>query len=178
MSPVRSLERRQITVLFCDVVGWSLLAHQVGDPEELTDPLSAYRDRCATIVARHEGFVAEYTGDGVLVFFGYPKAHEDAAERAIRAALDIIKRDDGHRRSPRSASASTPAASSSCSMIRGQPRRRTPLNGAPRSPPSASRSISRLGFRRWRKPAPLSCRSKHIVCAAGSSNTRTSGAIS
>src|SRR5215831_4739457 len=93
MSQVRSLERRQITVLFCDVVGWSSLAQQV-DPEELADVIRAYRRRCATIVSRHQGLVAQYVGDGVVAFFGYPDAHEDAAERAIRAALDIVKRDD------------------------------------------------------------------------------------
>jgi len=94
MNPVRSLERRQITVLFCDVVGWSSLARQV-DPEELADVIRAYRRRCATIVARQEGLVAQYVGDGVLAYFGYPDAHEDDAERAIRAALDITSKDDG-----------------------------------------------------------------------------------
>src|SRR3954467_1497028 len=94
MSPARSLERRQITVMFCDVVGWSSLAHQV-DPEELADLIRAYRRRCATIVSKHEGWVAQYVGDGVLAYFGYPDAHEDDAERAIRAALDIIRKDDG-----------------------------------------------------------------------------------
>jgi class 3 adenylate cyclase/tetratricopeptide (TPR) repeat protein len=93
MSPVRSLERRQITVLFCDVVGWSSLAQQV-DPEELADLIRSYRRRCATIVATHEGLIAQYVGDGVLAYFGYPDAHEDDAEQAIRAALDITTRDD------------------------------------------------------------------------------------
>ena len=94
MSPVRSLERRQITVLFCDVVGWSSLAQQV-DPEELADVVRDHCRRCATLVAKHEGFVAQYYGDGVLAYFGYPEAHEDDAERAIRAALDIIRKDGG-----------------------------------------------------------------------------------
>lgn len=92
MSPVRSLERRQITVVFCDVVGWSSLAQQV-DPEELADVILAYRRRCAAVVARHGGMVAQYVGDGVLAYFGYPDAHEDDAERAIRAALDITRKD-------------------------------------------------------------------------------------
>jgi class 3 adenylate cyclase/tetratricopeptide (TPR) repeat protein len=92
MSAVRSLERRQITVLFCDVVGWSSLAQQV-DPEELADVIRAYRRRCAAIVAANEGMVAQYVGDGVLAYFGYPDAHEDDAERAIRAALDITRKD-------------------------------------------------------------------------------------
>jgi class 3 adenylate cyclase/tetratricopeptide (TPR) repeat protein len=94
MSFSRSLERRQITVLFCDVVGWSSLAQQV-DPEELADLIRAYRQRCATIVSRHDGLVAQYVGDGVVAYFGYPDAQEDAAERAIRAALDIVNKDDG-----------------------------------------------------------------------------------
>jgi class 3 adenylate cyclase/predicted ATPase len=91
-SRTRSPERRQITVLLCDIVGYSSLAQRV-DAEELVDLIVMYRRHCATSVARHEGFVAEYVGDGVLAFFGYPDAHEDDAERAIRAALDIVARD-------------------------------------------------------------------------------------
>jgi class 3 adenylate cyclase/tetratricopeptide (TPR) repeat protein len=94
MNQVGSRERRQITVLFCDVVDYTTLARQV-DPEELDDVISAFVRRCATIIRRHEGFVAEYPGDGVLAYFGYPEAHEDGAERAIRAALDITTNDTG-----------------------------------------------------------------------------------
>src|SRR5262245_7461278 len=83
------LERRQVTVLWCDIVGWSALAHQL-DAEELADVIRAYRRRCATMVARHGGMVAQYVGDGVLAYFGFPRAHEDDAERAIRAALGLV----------------------------------------------------------------------------------------
>jgi class 3 adenylate cyclase/tetratricopeptide (TPR) repeat protein len=88
----RSPERRQITVLLCDVVGYSSLAQRV-DAEELADLIVTYRRHCATSVARHEGTVAQYIGDGVVAFFGYPDAHEDDAERAIRSALEIVSGD-------------------------------------------------------------------------------------
>jgi class 3 adenylate cyclase/predicted ATPase len=81
-------ERRQLTVMFCDLVGSTPLASRF-DPEDLRDILGAYH-RCVTDrVARFDGFVAKYMGDGVLVYFGYPRAHEDDAERAVRAGLEI-----------------------------------------------------------------------------------------
>ena len=158
MSPVRSLERRQITVLFCDVVGWSSLAQQV-DPEELADLIRAYRRRCATIVATARGLIAQYVGDGVVAYFGYPDAHEDAAERAVRAALDITERTTVRRRWSWYASESPRAASSSASWNRPK--------GAPRSPRSARRPIWRRVFSRSLKQAPSSCRSRHSVCVRG-----------
>jgi len=82
-------ERRQLTVMFCDLVGSTLLSTRF-DPEDLREIVGAYH-RCVTeTVARFSGFVAKYMGDGVLVYFGYPEAHEDDAERAARAGLAVI----------------------------------------------------------------------------------------
>ena len=83
-------ERRQLTVLFCDMVGFTKLAHRL-DPETLQVVVRAYEDACATCVNRYDGYVFTTLGDGVVAFFGYPLAHEGEAERAIRAALDIIE---------------------------------------------------------------------------------------
>ena len=88
MSRQHTLERRQLTVLLCDLVAWTALAQHL-DPEELAELVQAYRRRCAATVAAHGGTIAQYVGDGVLAYFGYPRAHEDDAERAIRAALAI-----------------------------------------------------------------------------------------
>jgi class 3 adenylate cyclase/tetratricopeptide (TPR) repeat protein len=85
----RSAGPRQLTVMFCDVVGWTSLAQRT-DAELLEDIARRYRERCASIVARHGGFVAQHFGDGVLIYFGYPTAHEDDAERALRAAREIV----------------------------------------------------------------------------------------
>lgn len=85
----RPPERRQLTVLLCDLVGWTALAQRI-DAEELADVVRAYRQRCAALVVRHGGMVAQYVGDAVLAYFGYPRAHEDDAERAIRTALGIV----------------------------------------------------------------------------------------
>jgi class 3 adenylate cyclase/predicted ATPase len=84
-------ERRQLTVLFCDMVGSSSLSEQL-DPEELRDIMRDYRATCSEVVARYEGHVAQYLGDGILVYFGYPHAHEDDARRAVQASLEITRR--------------------------------------------------------------------------------------
>lgn len=84
-------ERRQLTVLFCDMVGSSALSEQL-DPEELRDIMRDYRTTCSEVVTRYEGHVAQYLGDGILVYFGYPHAHEDDARRAVQAALEITRR--------------------------------------------------------------------------------------
>jgi class 3 adenylate cyclase len=81
-------ERRQVTVMFSDLVGSTALSARM-DPEDLREVISAYQKRVAETVQRFGGFVAKYMGDGVLVYFGYPQAHEDDAERAVRAGLDI-----------------------------------------------------------------------------------------
>ena len=82
-------ERRQLTVLFCDLVGSTLLAERL-DPEELRGLLQQYQAVCARAVRHFEGHIARYFGDGLLIYFGYPVAHEDAAHRAVRAALEIV----------------------------------------------------------------------------------------
>lgn len=84
-------ERRQVTVLFCDLVGSTALSAQL-DPEDMHEVIRTYQSACADIVAGHEGFVARFMGDGMLAYFGYPHAHEDEAERALRASLDIVAR--------------------------------------------------------------------------------------
>jgi class 3 adenylate cyclase len=83
-------ERRQLTVMFCDLVGSTALSEKL-DPEELRDLLHAYRTLCGDVFARYDGFVARYVGDGILTYFGWPAAHEDDAERAVRAALEIVE---------------------------------------------------------------------------------------
>src|SRR5262249_35032243 len=85
-----SAERRHLTVLFCDLVDSTALASQL-DPEELRAVVRAYQDTCAKVIARFEGHIAQYLGDGLLVYFGYPLAHEDDAQRAGRAGLGIIE---------------------------------------------------------------------------------------
>src|SRR5262249_40595293 len=82
-------ERRQLTVLFCDLVDSTVLASQL-DPEDLRDVIRAYQAACATVIERLEGHIAQYPGDGLLVYFGYPQAHEDDAQRAVRAGLGMV----------------------------------------------------------------------------------------
>jgi class 3 adenylate cyclase len=82
-------ERRQLTVMFCDLVGSTALSTQV-DPEELSNVLGAFQKACVSAVTGFGGSVAKYMGDGALVYFGYPEAHEDDAERAVRAGLALI----------------------------------------------------------------------------------------
>ena len=82
-------ERRQVTVMFSDLVGSTALAARM-DPEDLREVISAYQKCVTETVGRFGGFVAKYMGDGVLVYFGYPQAHEDDAERAVRAGLELI----------------------------------------------------------------------------------------
>ena len=91
ISPVqhRDAEFRQITVMFCDLVGSTQLAEKL-DPEDLHKLIDAYRGECSTAIRRYGGEVARYFGDGVMAFFGWPRAHEDDAVRAIHAALEIV----------------------------------------------------------------------------------------
>jgi class 3 adenylate cyclase len=87
--PEDRAERRQITVMFSDLVGSTALSARM-DPEDLREVISAYQKCVAKTVRRFGGFVANYMGDGVLVYFGYPQAHEDDAERAVRAGLELV----------------------------------------------------------------------------------------
>src|SRR5215510_14280257 len=88
-SPRDEAERRQVTVMFSDLVGSTALSTGM-DPEDLREVISAYQKCVAETVRHFGGFVARYVGDGVLVYFGYPHAHEDDAERAVRAGLELI----------------------------------------------------------------------------------------
>ena len=87
--PQDSAERRQVTVMFSDLVGSTALSARI-DPEDLREVISAYQKCVAETVQRFGGFVAKYMGDGVLIYFGYPQAHEDDAERAVRAGLELV----------------------------------------------------------------------------------------
>jgi len=91
-------ERRQLTVMFCDLVGSTALSERL-DPEDLRDAISAYQDTAAKAIERYDGYIARYMGDGLLIYFGYPNAHERDAERAVRAGLDIIDAMKGMRAS-------------------------------------------------------------------------------
>ncbi len=88
--PPADAERRQLTVMFCDLVGSTALSERL-DPEDLREVIGAYRETCAGVITRFGGVIALYMGDGILIYFGYPQAHEDDAERAIRAGLGIVE---------------------------------------------------------------------------------------
>ena len=83
-------ERRQLTVMFCDLADSTRLARQL-DPEDLREVIRAYQETSAGVIQRFDGYIAQYLGDGVLVYFGFPQAHEDDAQRAVRAALGILE---------------------------------------------------------------------------------------
>jgi class 3 adenylate cyclase/tetratricopeptide (TPR) repeat protein len=85
-----SAERRQLTVMFCDLVGSTQLSGRL-DPEDMRAVIGAYHRCCTELIERNGGFVAKYMGDGVLAYFGYPQAHEHDAERAVRAGLALVE---------------------------------------------------------------------------------------
>ena len=89
-APADTAELRQLTVLFCDLVGSTSLSESL-DPEDLREHTGTYQSVCEAAIRRHDGHIAQYLGDGVLVYFGYPIAHEDDARRAVRAALEIVE---------------------------------------------------------------------------------------
>jgi class 3 adenylate cyclase len=89
--PAQAVERRQLTVAFVDLVGSTALGGTL-DPEDLIRLLRQYRDVCVAAIAKYEGFIAQYLGDGILAYFGFPQAQEDAAERAVRAGLEIAEK--------------------------------------------------------------------------------------
>jgi hypothetical protein len=89
LAPVTpEAERRQLTVMFCDLQGSTALSQQL-DPEDLRDVIRGYQEVCAGAVGRFDGHIAKYLGDGLLVYFGYPQAHEDDPQRAVRAGFAI-----------------------------------------------------------------------------------------
>src|SRR4029077_7458887 len=88
-SPEDRAERRQVTVMFSDLVDSTALSVRM-DPEDLREVISTYQKCVAETVRRFDGLVARYMGDGVLIYFGYPRAHEDDAERAVQAGLELI----------------------------------------------------------------------------------------
>src|SRR4029453_12045240 len=83
-------ERRQLTVMFCDLVDSTLLSSQF-DPEDWREVVRAYQEAAAAVIQRFDGYVAQYLGDGLLVYFGYPQAHEEAPRRAVRTGLDLVE---------------------------------------------------------------------------------------
>ena len=89
LSGTSEAERRQLTVLFCDVVDSTTLARQL-DPEDYREVVRAYQATCGAVIQRFDGYIAQYLGDGLLVYFGYPQAHEDDAQRAVRAGLEML----------------------------------------------------------------------------------------
>ena len=88
-TPAAAAERRQLTVLFCDLVDSTALARRL-DPEDYRDVVRTYQATCGAVIQRFEGTVAQYLGDGLLVYFGYPQAHENDAQRAVQAGLEIL----------------------------------------------------------------------------------------
>src|SRR5689334_16724164 len=88
-SEQQQAERRQVTVMFCDLVGSTQLAAKL-DPEDMGDIIRRFQNACAGAIARFDGFVARFMGDGVLAYFGFPQANEDAAEHAVRASLALV----------------------------------------------------------------------------------------
>ena len=138
-KPQDAAERRQVTVMFSDLVGSTALSARM-DPEDLREVISAYQKCVSDTVRRFDGFVAKYLGDGVLVYFGYPQAHEDDAERAVRAGLELIVQVADHDEPGRDAdprlqrSAGLQRTHRSETLIPGDQR------GAAKSPPVRSRS--------------------------------------
>jgi class 3 adenylate cyclase len=90
VPPSPDAERRQLTVLFCDLVDSTRLASQL-DPEDYREVVRAYQQTCTEVIERFEGNIAQYLGDGLLVYFGYPQAHEDDAQRAVRSGLAMVQ---------------------------------------------------------------------------------------
>ena len=89
-APAPGLERRHMTFMFSDLVGSTELSRAI-DPEDLRDIVTDYREAAASAIRRYEGTIAQYYGDGILIYFGYPIAHEDDGRRAVQAALDILE---------------------------------------------------------------------------------------
>jgi len=89
-SSTDAAERRQLTVMFCDLVGSTALSKRL-DPEDMREVIRAYQVACSGAIARYDGFVAKFMGDGIFAYFGFPRAHEDDAARAVHAGLEIAE---------------------------------------------------------------------------------------
>jgi len=89
VPPPPDAERRQLTVLFCDLVDSTRLSSQL-DPEEYRDVVRAYHTACTEVIRRYDGHIAQLLGDGLLIYFGYPQAHEDDAQRAVRTGFGVL----------------------------------------------------------------------------------------
>jgi class 3 adenylate cyclase/predicted ATPase len=89
-TPSPEGERRQLTVMFCDLVGSTELSTRL-DPEDLREIIRGFQETCAKVIAQFDGYIAQYLGDGILVYFGYPRAHENEAERAVMSGLGITE---------------------------------------------------------------------------------------
>ena len=142
-------ERRQLTVMFVDLVGSTALSARL-DPEEMRELLRAYQQAVAAEVERQGGRVAKYLGDGVLAYFGFPRAHEDDAERAVRAGLAAVGGDGGAACRPRG----VPGGAGGHRDRRGggrRPDRRGRRRARRRW--SGTRRTSRRACRRWPSPA-------------------------
>ncbi len=87
--PTPDAERRQLTVMFCDLADSTKLSGQL-DPEDLRDVIRAYQSTSADVIERYDGYIAQHLGDGLMVYFGWPQAHEDDAQRAVHAGLGIL----------------------------------------------------------------------------------------
>ena len=87
----REGERRQLTVMFCDMVGSTALSARM-DPEDLREVIRRYQETCAEVIGRFDGYIGHYVGDGILVYFGFPRAHEDDPRRAVQAGLEIVEK--------------------------------------------------------------------------------------
>ena len=157
-------ERRQLTVMFCDLVGSTPLSARL-DPEDMRQVVRAYQDACSGVVARYDGFVAQFLGDGILAYFGFPRAHEDDAARAVHAGLEIAEvvaglqtgRAGEKLRSVRVGNRVTGVVVAG--DIVGKAPRRSRLS-------SATRPISPSGCRIWPSRAASSCRRRRGGCSA------------
>ena len=89
VAPSGEAERRQLTVMFCDLVGSTALSSKL-DPEDMSEVISSFQNACRIAIESYGGFIARYMGDGILIYFGFPQAHEDDAERAVRAGLGVV----------------------------------------------------------------------------------------
>jgi class 3 adenylate cyclase len=157
-------ERRQVTVLFSDLVGSTALASAL-DPEDMGRLIKRYQDACAGAIARFDGYIAKFMDDGVLAYFGYPQAHEDAAERAVRAALAIvdtvrqIERTDGVPLETRVGIATGVVVIGDI-IGTGAAREESIVGETPN-----------LAARHWRSPMPCWSANPHTACWGAFSNT-------